>query len=311
MTHLMTDKIAGEKFAAQEKAAGSQQTWALCARDLEFSFPGRRGSSGRGSNGKKVVNGISLALAANEMAALIGPNGSGKSTLVRLLSGYLRPDSGTVWLFGQELRRMPRKAAARLLTVMPQNIQYETPFTVEEIVRMGSYARPEGLDRNVAKQLLQRLDLWELRKKAVTELSGGETRRAALAQALAQKPSVLLLDQPAANLDIRYQYELMEIVAELHQQTGLTVLVVLHDLNLAAAYASRIIMLDEGQVVADGKPRDVLTPQNLANHFGVDAAVTFANDDIPRIRVIPPKHSTKDMPPPPEFGTDSFRDHEG
>ncbi|HBL50475.1 MAG TPA: hypothetical protein DDZ65_09565, partial [Firmicutes bacterium] len=244
---------------------GINQMTALAAQDLEFGFPG---------TGKKVVNHISLTLAAHEMAALIGPNGSGKSTLVRLLSGYLKPDSGVVWLFGQNIGKMPRKAAARLLTVMPQNIQFETPFTVEEIVRMGSFARPEGLDCHTAKILLQRLDLWELRNKAVTELSGGETRRAALAQALAQKPSVLLLDEPAANLDIRYQYELMELIAELHQETGLTALVVLHDLNLAAAYASRIIMLDEGQVAADGKPQEVLTPQNLANHFGVDAAVT-------------------------------------
>lgn len=264
-------------------AAGNKQ--ALLARDLEFSFPGSR---------KKVVNRISLTLATHEMAALIGPNGSGKSTLVRLLSGYLKPDSGAVLLFGQNIRKMPRKAAARLLTVMPQNIQFETPFTVEEIVRMGSFARPEGLDRNTAKNLLQRMDLWESRNKAVTELSGGETRRAALAQALAQRPSILLLDEPAANLDIRYQYELMELIAELHQETGLTALVVLHDLNLAATYASRIIMLDEGRVAVDGSPRVVLTPQNLADHFGVDAAVTFANDEVPRIRVIPPKHRSKD-----------------
>lgn len=273
-------------------AAVNQQ--ALLAKSLEFSFPG---------SGKKVINRISLTLAAHEMAALIGPNGSGKSTLVRLLSGYLKPDGGAVLLFGQNIRKMPRKAAARLLTVMPQNIQFETPFTVEEIVRMGSFARPEGLDHKAAKNLLQRMDLWELRNKAVTELSGGETRRAALAQALAQKPSILLLDEPAANLDIRYQYELMELIAELHQETGLTALVVLHDLNLAATYASRIIMLDEGQVAADGEPRDVLTPQNLADHFGVDAAVTFANDGVPRIRVIPPKHRSKDKQAMIDFET--------
>jgi iron complex transport system ATP-binding protein len=280
---------------------GINQMTALAAQDLEFGFPG---------TGKKVVNHISLTLAAHEMAALIGPNGSGKSTLVRLLSGYLKPDSGVVWLFGQNIGKMPRKAAARLLTVMPQNIQFETPFTVEEIVRMGSFARPEGLDCHTAKILLQRLDLWELRNKAVTELSGGETRRAALAQALAQKPSVLLLDEPAANLDIRYQYELMELIAELHQETGLTALVVLHDLNLAAAYASRIIMLDEGQVAADGKPQEVLTPQNLANHFGVDAAVTVANDGVPRIRVIPPKHRSKEKNGQYQTLID-FRDHGG
>ncbi|HAW71016.1 MAG TPA: iron ABC transporter ATP-binding protein [Firmicutes bacterium] len=280
---------------------GINQMTALAAQDLEFGFPG---------TGKKVVNHISLTLAAHEMAALIGPNGSGKSTLVRLLSGYLKPDSGVVWLFGQNIGKMPRKAAARLLTVMPQNIQFETPFTVEEIVRMGSFARPEGLDCHTAKILLQRLDLWELRNKAVTELSGGETRRAALAQALAQKPSVLLLDEPAANLDIRYQYELMELIAELHQETGLTALVVLHDLNLAAAYASRIIMLDEGQVAADGKPQEVLTPQNLANHFGVDAAVTVANDGVPRIRVIPPKHRSKEKNGQCQTLID-FRDHGG
>ncbi|HBE05256.1 MAG TPA: iron ABC transporter ATP-binding protein [Firmicutes bacterium] len=280
---------------------GINQMTALAAQDLEFGFPG---------TGKKVVNHISLTLAAHEMAALIGPNGSGKSTLVRLLSGYLKPDSGVVWLFGQNIGKMPRKAAARLLTVMPQNIQFETPFTVEEIVRMGSFARPEGLDCHTAKILLQRLDLWELRNKAVTELSGGETRRAALAQALAQKPSVLLLDEPAANLDIRYQYELMELIAELHQETGLTALVVLHDLNLAAAYASRIIMLDEGQVAADGKPQEVLTPQNLADHFGVDAAVTVANDGVPRIRVIPPKHRSKEKNGQCQTLID-FRDHGG
>lgn len=282
-----------------------KQDLALRARDLEFSFPGGGGVGGSGGGaGKNVVDGISLTLAAHEMAALIGPNGSGKSTLVRLLSGYLKPGSGAVWLFGQKLSRMPRKAAARLLTVMPQNIQFESPFTVEEIIRMGSFARPEGLDRNTTRNLLRRLDLWELRKKAVTELSGGETRRVALAQALAQKPSVLLLDEPAANLDIRYQYELMELIEELHQETGLTALVVLHDLNLAAAYASRIIMLDEGRVAADGKPQDVLTPQNLADHFGVDAAVTFANDGIPRIRVIPPKHRSKDKQTLSGFETD-------
>jgi len=282
-----------------------KQDLALRARDLEFSFPGGGGVGGSGGGaGKNVVDGISLTLAVHEMAALIGPNGSGKSTLVRLLSGYLKPGSGAVWLFGQKLSRMPRKAAARLLTVMPQNIQFESPFTVEEIIRMGSFARPEGLDRNTTRNLLRRLDLWELRKKAVTELSGGETRRVALAQALAQKPSVLLLDEPAANLDIRYQYELMELIEELHQETGLTALVVLHDLNLAAAYASRIIMLDEGRVAADGKPQDVLTPQNLADHFGVDAAVTFANDGIPRIRVIPPKHRSKDKQTLSDFETD-------
>lgn len=254
------------------------ETAALAFDEIGFSFPGSR---------QRLFDSISLSIQAGQMVGLAGPNGSGKSTLLRLASGFLVPQSGTVRLFGMDVHRSRRKSVARKLAVVGQDTEMQIPFTVQEMVRMGNYARGHAIDPGTERGLLERLGLSSLCHKEVTDLSGGERQRVFLAQALAQQPEVLLLDEPTSHLDLRHQVELLDLLSEQNRETGMTIVAVMHDLNLAAACMKRLVLLAGGTIRADGAPSEVLTGPLLSEVFGVDAVVAHADGGESGIVVLP------------------------
>jgi iron complex transport system ATP-binding protein len=223
---------------------------------------------------RAVVDGVDLAIGAGEIVGLIGPNGAGKSTLVRLLAGLIRPASGVVRLAGRPLAAWTRAERARRLALVPQDPRVEFPYTVLEVVLMGrsphlaAFALPGRRDLAVARAALARLEVADLEARRMDELSGGERQRVFLARALAQEPAVLLLDEPTTHLDLRHQTQLHDVARARCRQAGVGVLSVLHDLNLAAAYCDRLVLLAAGRVVREGRPADVLEPDTLERAFG-------------------------------------------
>jgi iron complex transport system ATP-binding protein len=227
-----------------------------------------------GYGARTVLDGVNLAIERGEMLGLIGPNGAGKSTLVRLLAGILRPTSGAVRLDGRPLSEWTRAARARRLALVPQEPHVEFPYTVLEVVLMGrsphlsALALPGRRDLDIARAALARLEVADLEARRMDELSGGERQRVFLARALAQEPGILLLDEPTTHLDLRHQTQLHDVARALCRQAGVGVLSVLHDLNLAAAYCDRLLLLAAGRTLSEGPPADVLEPGLLERAFG-------------------------------------------
>ena len=232
-----------------------------------------------GYRGREVLRGIDLRAGAGELVALVGPNGAGKSTLLRVLAGLVRPTSGAVTVNGIDLTSLDRAAVARHIAVVPQVFETLFPFTVREVValgrtsRMGALGLLGGGDALAVRRALEELDSLELADRRIDRISGGERQRAVLAMALAQEAEVLLLDEPTAHLDPAHQRAALEHIARLARERGLAVVAVLHDLNLASALASRVVVLDHGVVVRDGDPRDVITAALVREVFGAGLTV--------------------------------------
>jgi iron complex transport system ATP-binding protein len=223
---------------------------------------------------RPALEDVSLAASAFEFVGLLGPNGAGKSTLLRLVAGLAAPSEGTVRLGGLDPHAAPRRAVAQICAVVPQEPRVTWPFTVREAVMMGRAPRqgllaiPSRLDRGAVDGALAACDLVHLADRRVDALSGGERRRVFFARALAQEPRVLLLDEPTAFLDLGHQVAAMRM-AQVAARGGLSVLAVLHDLNLAAAACDRVVVLSRGRVVAEGEPALVLTEERVAAVWGV------------------------------------------
>ena len=222
----------------------------------------------------RVVDGVSFAAREGELVGLLGPNGAGKSTLVRLAAGLLAPTEGTVRLAGLDPRAAPRRAVARVCALVPQEPRAPARFTVRDVVMMGR-APHQGLlslagrfDRGAVDGAIQACDLEHLASRSLDALSGGERRRVFFARALAQEPRVLLLDEATAFLDLAHQVRAMRM-ARVAARGGLCVVAVLHDLNLAAAWCDRLVVMSSGRLVADGAPADVLTPERVQAVWGV------------------------------------------
>ncbi|HEX6134318.1 MAG TPA: heme ABC transporter ATP-binding protein [Longimicrobiales bacterium] len=232
------------------------------ARELVFAAEGVTFRYAHGD--RNAVDGVDLHVHESEIVALLGPNGSGKSTLLRLLVGALRPDSGAVALWSRPLREWKREAVARRVGVVAQLEELAFPLTTREMVAMGRYPhlgawRREGAaDAAAIDRAMQRCGISELARRSVLELSGGERQRVRVARALAQEPRALLLDEPTASLDIAHEMSLFELLAELRAD-GVTVVVVTHNINVAARYADRLVLLHRGRTAATGTPADVLT----------------------------------------------------
>lgn len=235
-----------------------------------------------GYQGREVLRGVELAAQAGELVALIGPNGAGKSTLLRVLAGLLRPDAGTVSIDGIDLATLGRRSIARHIAVVPQVFETLFPFTVREIVALGRTSRlgPLGTlgadDARAVARALDEIGATDLAERRIDRVSGGERQRAVLAMALAQEAGVLLLDEPTAHLDPTHQRATLERVATLARLRGLAVVAVLHDLNLAAAFASRVVLLGlDGTVVREGEPRAVITAELVSHVFGPGLSVVL------------------------------------
>jgi iron complex transport system ATP-binding protein len=236
---------------------------------LSFGYPlpdGRR---------REVLRGVDLQLRAGELVALVGTNGSGKTTLLRLLAGVLKPDGGEVRFAGRPLGEWRRADLARRVTVLPQQLELPVGFRVSELVEMGRAPHARRLfgatadDERAVARALADADALELGDRYADELSGGERQRVLVAMALAQEPELLLMDEPTLHLDLAHQVAVLSTIRRLQAQRGMTVLAVLHDLNLAAAFAPRVVVLDLGAIAADGAPDEVLTTDLVERTFGV------------------------------------------
>jgi iron complex transport system ATP-binding protein len=239
-----------------------------------------------GYEGTKVLDGLDLAVGAQEMLGIIGPNGSGKTTLFRCVTRTLPAAKGSVLLKGKDIDSYSWKEQAAVMAVLPQFLRVPYDFTVEEFVMMGRFPHlgrlnPAGRnDREAAELALKVTDTAPLRLRSVLRLSGGEQQRVFLAQALCQEPEIILLDEPTSHLDIGHQKEVMDLLLKLNRTRGLTVMSVLHDLNIASAYCSRIVLLDKGRIAADGAPEKVLKKETIEKAYRTK--VSLARGTSPR-----------------------------
>jgi iron complex transport system ATP-binding protein len=239
--------------------------------------------------GKRVVDGIDVSVADREWIALIGPNGAGKTTVLRAL-GRLVPYSGSIKLAGEPIESLSRTELSRLLAVVPQEPLTPPWMTVAEYVllgrtpHLGRFAKEGRRDREAAARALGRLDLLGYGERLLGTLSGGEKQRAVVARALAQEARIVLLDEPTAALDIGHQQQALDLLDMLRGESDLTLVAAMHDLTLAAQYVDRMVLLDEGRVVADGKPHDVLTEQLIARHYAASIRIV---DVQGRLAVVP------------------------
>ncbi|MZE80794.1 ABC transporter ATP-binding protein [Streptomyces xinghaiensis] len=227
------------------------------------------------TDGKSLVHDLSLDVGSGQVVGLVGPNGSGKSTALRCVYRALRPSSGTVRVGGQPLSGLTLRRSAQVVAAMTQDGAVDLDFTVEEVIALGRAPHLQGnqalsrRERELCERAMDRLDIRHLARRGVLTLSGGERQRVLLARALVQEPRILVLDEPTNHLDVRHQVELLSLL----RGSGLTVLVVLHDLNLAAAACDRLGVLREGRLVAAGTPEDVLTTELVSEVFGVKASI--------------------------------------
>lgn len=228
---------------------------------------------------RAALTSVDLCLAEGELVGLIGPNGSGKSTLLRTLAGALRPTTGEVRLLSRELRSFAPGALAQRVAVVPQNPLLPEAVRVRDYVLLGRtphlrlLASEGPADHTAAQRAMELTECWHLADRPLADLSGGERQRAVVARALAQEPALLLLDEPTTHLDIGHQGALLDALLQLQRESPLTILAVFHDLNLAAQYCPRLVLLVDGQVVADGLPHAVLQPERLAAVYGQHAVV--------------------------------------
>ncbi len=241
-----------------------------------------------------ILSGISLEARPGELLGIIGPNGSGKTTLIRGISRLLSPSSGHVFINGQDVAAMSRGNLACLLAVVPQNPVLPQAFTAFEVVLMGRtphlglFRYESQKDVAIAQQAMEMTDTYYLAQRRIGELSGGERQRVTIARALAQEPKLILLDEPTAHLDINYQIETIDLIKELCTQQGLVAVAALHDLNLAAQYCHRLVMLNKGRVYAEGLPGSVITAQNIREVYGAEVCVfPHPLNDLPATLVIP------------------------
>ncbi|MGI5168587.1 ABC transporter ATP-binding protein [Spirillospora sp. CA-253888] len=232
-----------------------------------------------GYGDRLVVDDLSLDLTGAGITAIIGPNGCGKSTLLRGLGRLLRPRGGQVVLDGDDIARLPTKEVARRMAVLPQAPQAPEGLTVADLVARGRhphqawYRQWSAGDEAAVDAALARTDMLEHADRPLEELSGGQRQRVWISMALAQDTGLLLLDEPTTYLDLAHQVEVLELVRRLHEDDGRTVVMVLHDLNLAARYARRLVAMRDGRIVAQGAPAEVLTEDLLAEVFGLPARV--------------------------------------
>jgi iron complex transport system ATP-binding protein len=234
-----------------------------------------------GHGGEPVARSIAVALAPGEVTALVGPNGSGKSTLLRALARLHTPDGGRIVLDGRNLAEYRPRELARKLSFLTQSPIVPAGVTVEELVSYGRHphqgllARGAGReDREAVAWALDATNLRPFAERTLDRLSGGERQRAWIAMALAQRTGLLLLDEPTTYLDIRYQIEVLRLVRRLADEHGITVAVVLHDLNQAAAFSDAMVVLAGGRIVASGTPAEALTEETVRTAFGIDTTVT-------------------------------------
>jgi len=233
---------------------------------------------------KWVLNNTNFDVMQGETLGIVGPNGSGKSTMLKLLSGVLKPVEGEILLLGRALTQLKHRAIANIIAVVPQNTVIGFPFTAQEIVLMGRaphlgmFQMESQRDFKIVEQAMRYTNSLDFADRKINELSGGERQRVIIARALAQEPKIMLLDEPTAYLDLKYQVEIFDLVRQLNQENQMTVVVVSHDLNLAGEYCDRLILLKDGGIYEIGAPKKILTEENIKAVY--DAKVLVSDNPL-------------------------------
>ncbi|MBN2909453.1 ABC transporter ATP-binding protein [Polycladomyces sp. WAk] len=240
----------------------------FCVRDLSLAY-----------GKKRIIETLNIDIPIGHITALIGRNGSGKSTLLKAMARLIQPQGGAVYLDGKAIHEMPTREVSRRLAILPQHTQSPEGMTVEELVWHGRFPHQSVWggrrkeDRQIVQWAMEMTGVAEWADRPLSSLSGGQRQRAWIAMALAQKTPLLLLDEPTTYLDLAYQIDLLDLLKRLNETEGITVVMVLHDINQAARYAHRLIALQDGKVVAQGTPSSVITPQTIESVFGIQAKV--------------------------------------
>jgi len=227
-------------------------------------------------DGRDILRHVTFSVGPGELVGLIGPNGAGKSTLLRVISGLWSGAQGTIALLGQPLKRYSPRDVARIIAQVPQITALDFPFTVQQIVLMGRnphlnrFQLETEQDRRIVHDAMRRTKTLDLEDRLIGTLSGGERQRVLIARALAQEPRLLLLDEPTANLDIRHQMDILALVRDLIEADRLGVVAAVHDLELAARFCDRLVLMHQGTLLAEGSPNVVLTPDHLRAAYHVD-----------------------------------------
>ncbi|MGV8851629.1 MAG: ABC transporter ATP-binding protein [Rhodoglobus sp.] len=229
--------------------------------------------------GRDIVSNVSLAIPGGKITVIVGANACGKSTLLRGLSRLLRPTSGRVMLDGRDIHSVPSKEVARVVGILPQSPIAPEGITVRDLVARGRYPHQgwfqqwSPADDVAVEQALVATDTAQLASRRIEELSGGQRQRVWIAMALSQDPDILLLDEPTTFLDVRHQLDALDVLANLNRERGTTIVMVLHELNLAARYAEHMVLMGEGKILAEGAPADVVTAERMREAFGLEAQI--------------------------------------
>lgn len=248
--------------------SGSVNAHHLATRDLSLGYEGRL-----------ISERLNLTVPAGRFSVIVGPNGCGKSTLLRSLGRLLKPKAGQVLLDGQDLNRLPTKALARQLGLLPQGAQAPDGLRVVDLVARGRYPHQQLLrqwsaeDHRAVAEAMRLTSVLDLADREVDQLSGGQRQRVWIAMVLAQQTPLLLLDEPTTYLDLAHQLEVLDLLRELNRRNGHTLVAVLHDLNQACRYADHLVAMRNGQVLAEGAPRELMTEALVADVFGLDCLI--------------------------------------
>ena len=226
-----------------------------------------------------VLKGLTFNIKKGEFVSIIGPNGSGKSTLLKTLNNLYKPNSGDILIEGKNVEDYRKKDLAKIVGFVPQDTTIDYDFTVEDIIMMGRhpykgrFQKEDKIDYKIVNDVMEMTNTLKFKNSLITEISGGERQRVIIAKVLAQNPSIILLDEPTSHLDINHQIDLLNLLRTLNKEKGTTIILVIHDINLAARFSDDIILLNEGEIIGSGNPEDVITAENMEKAYNLDVAI--------------------------------------
>ncbi|MEM0160856.1 MAG: ABC transporter ATP-binding protein [Thermoplasmata archaeon] len=229
-------------------------------------------------NSKTILNNINFGLERDQIVGILGPNGAGKSTIIKILGGILEYE-GSIKLTDIELKNFKRKELARVIAVVPQNFEPGFDFKVSDLVMMGRtpylkmFESVSQEDFNIVEDTMKVTDIMHIKDKSIREISGGERQRVIIAMAIAQDPKILLLDEPNANLDLKYQISIFELLKNLVRTKHISIIVAMHDVNLAVKYCNKIMLLNKGEIVQFDAPEKVITEENIKKVYEIDSSI--------------------------------------
>jgi iron complex transport system ATP-binding protein len=242
---------------------------------------------------KPVLQDVDLEVRKGEIIGILGPNGCGKTTLLKLLNRNLKPQKGRVLMKGVDLEEISKRKIARHIAVVPQSNEIRFAFTVRDIVSMGrmpflsQFQGESRDDMQIVEEAMEKTSIKEFADRLISNMSGGERQRVIIARALAQRPEIILLDEPTLHLDINHQFEVLDLVKRLSKEEGLTVVIVSHDLPMVVKYCDRMVLIHDHRIHALGTPQEVLTPENMRTVFNIEAVLEHdAVLNAPAVKII-------------------------